>query len=256
MNKITLLQIALLCSLFSFAQNIDTTKYQKVTPGDTVRNYYNQNNNNSNNNQNNQQQDPNQQPPKQYQPNKSYPYRNGGRGNPYNNNTAQQKKQPSSMPPFMDKVYYGANLALQYYGGPAYGDVFYYELSPFAGYKFTDKASAGIQIIYNNSILSGGGYPTISYNIFGAGAFGRYIFYRGFFAQVEYDILSVPQDYLGNAVVKRSLSDEKLAGLGFKRNFSDKWSYYFAFLYDFNPEPNSPYYGNNLIYRLGFAYNW
>jgi hypothetical protein len=253
MNKITLLQIALLCGLFSFAQNIDTTKYQKVTPGDTIRNYYNQNNNNSNNNQ---QQEPNQQP-KQYQPDKSYPYRNGGRRPSNNNNTAQQKNQPSSMPPFMDKVYYGANLALQYYGGPAYGDVFYYELSPFAGYKFTEQASAGIQIVYNNSILSGGGYPTTSYNIFGAGAFGRYIIFRGIFLQVEYDILSVPADYLATGkVATRSLSDEKLVGAGFRRNFQNKFGYYFAFLYDVNPEANSPYYGNNLIYRLGISYNW
>jgi len=232
-------------------KNIDTTKYQKVTPGDTVRNYYDQNNN-----QNNQQQDPNQQPPKQYQPDKSYPYRNGGGGNP-NNNPPQKKQQASSsQSPFMEKVYYGSNLAIQYYGGPGYGDVFYYELSPFAGYKFTDKASAGLQIIYNNSILSGGGYPTVSYNVFGAGVFGRYIIYRSIFVQVEYDVLSVPQDYLGNTVVKRSLSDEKLAGAGFKRNISNKWSYYIALLYDFNPTINSPYYGNNLIYRIGISYNW
>ena len=45
MNKTTLLTIALLCCVFSFAQNIDTTKYQKVTPNDTIKNYYNQNNN-------------------------------------------------------------------------------------------------------------------------------------------------------------------------------------------------------------------
>src|ERR1700761_6841811 len=46
MNKITLLKIALLFSVVSFAQNIDTTKYQKVNPAqgnDTIKNYYNPN---------------------------------------------------------------------------------------------------------------------------------------------------------------------------------------------------------------------
>ncbi|MHB8259371.1 MAG: hypothetical protein ACYDCN_04680 [Bacteroidia bacterium] len=262
MNKITLLKIGLLCSLFSVAQNIDTTKYQKVTPGDTVKNYYNQNNNSSGDSiknyyppdQNQQQGQPQDQQPKQYQPDKSYPTRNQ-RGGTTPSNIA--RKQPSSLESkLMEKLYFGCNLAAQYYADPYYGNVFYYDLSPNVGYKFTDKLSAGIQIVYNNSIQFGGGGPTVSYNIFGAGGFGRFLVFRSIFIQVEYDVLSVPQNYLGNAIVKRYISDEKLAGAGLKRNISDKLSYYIAVLYDFNPTINSPYYGNQLIYRIGITYNW
>jgi hypothetical protein len=256
MNKITLLKIALLCSLFSFAQNIDTTKYQKVAPGDTVRNYYDQNNNN-NNNQNNQQQDPNQQP-KNYQPNKSYPYRNQGSRNP-NNNPPQKKQQASSQSPFVDKLYYGAYIYFTGYAIPG-ASVIYYELSPHVGYKITNEFSAGLQILYNNSVLSGGG-QSASYSVFGGGPFARYLFPKinvinaQFFAQAEYDILAVPSDYLGNVTIKRTASEEKMAGLGIRRSYN-KFSMYFMFMYDFSPSYFSPYYDNPLVYRLGFSYNW
>lgn len=260
MNKITLLKIALLCSLFSVAQNIDTTKYQKVSPSDTIKNYYNQNNNTSGDSiknyyppdQNQQQGQPQDQQPKQYQPDKSYPTRNQRGGN--STNTTKQKQQSTSSKDIMEKLYFGAYTYLTSYGISGYGSVVYYELSPHVGYKLNDMFSAGVQILYNNSIQSGGGYPTVQYPVYGGGVFARAV-YRNFFAQVEYDILSIPQNYLGNVVIKRSISDEKMAGLGYKRTY-DKLSFYFMMMYDFSPEKNSPYYYNPLVYRIGFSWNW
>jgi hypothetical protein len=253
MNKITLLQIALLCSLFSFAQNIDTTKYQKVNPGDTIRNYYDQNNQQQQyQQQQNQQQN---QQPSQYQPDKSYPYRNQKGGN---NNRNPNQQQPANND-FKSKLYYGAYV--YFTGGSVPGaSVIYYELSPHVGYKITKDFSAGLQILYNNSVVSGAG-QTASYSVIGGGAFARYLFPRipmfniQFFAQAEYDILAVPSGYLGNVTVKRTASEEKMLGIGIRRNYS-KVSVYILFMYDINASYYSPYYENPLVYRLGFSWNW
>ena len=271
MNKITLLKIALLCSVFSFAQNIDTTKYQKVDPGQAQppKNYYNQNNNGSSTDtiknyyppsDQNQPQNP---PPNQPAQPQAYPNdinNNPNRGNGYSNrNNSNQRGQIPLESPLMEKLYFGCNIGLSYYGQGTGGiNVLYYDLSPNVGYKFNKILSAGIQIVYNNSIEY---IPTptstqhISYSVVGAGLFGRALIPRTpFFVQVEYDILSVPQDYLGYAVAHRTLCDEKMAGIGYKRG--GKLSYYLVAMYDFNPSYFSPYNGNPLVIRLGFVYNY
>jgi hypothetical protein len=273
MNKITLLKIALLCSVFSFAQTIDTTKYQKVAPGQgqPPQNYYNQNNNGSNGDtiknyyppDQNQNLPPNQ--PAQYQPypndnnnnnnNNNSPGRGNGGYQNRNNNNNNNRGQIPPQSPLMEKLYFGCNVGLSYYGqGTGGTNVLYYDLSPNAGYKFNKVLSAGVQIVYNNSILYYGNVH-VSYSVVGAGLFGRALIPRTpFFLQVEYDILSVPQDYLGTAVAHRTLSDEKMAGIGYKRG--GKISYYLVAMYDFNPTYFSPYYGNPLVIRLGFVYNY
>jgi hypothetical protein len=247
MNKITLLKLALLCSVFSLAQNIDTTQYQKVTPGDTIKNYYNQNNNMPNDGtQNYYQNDQNNQQNNQQQQNLN---QNQGRGN-VRNNPVKKPIAPESE--LMKKLYFGCNLAAQFYSSGGY-NVFYYDLSPNVGYKITDKFSAGVQIVYNNTIEAAGG-QSVSYNVIGGGVFARYLVLKFLFLQVEYDILTTPPSY--RYAQNRNMSDEKLGGVGFKRNFTDKVSYYISILYDFAAEPNSPYYYSPIVYRVGVAYNW
>lgn len=250
MNKTILLKLALLCSVFSLAQNIDTTQYQKVSPGDTIKNYYNPDNNKNNASdniqnyyppdQNNQQQNNQQQ---------QYPSQNQGQGNA-NNNAVRKPIPPES--PLMQKLYFGCNIGGQLYSYGGYSYI-YYDLSPNIGYKITDKFSAGIQIVYNNSIEIGGG-NSVSYNVIGGGVFARFLVLKWLFLQVEYDILTTPPSYKYSQ--SRTFSDEKLGGVGFKRNFSSKISYYISILYDFAAEPNSPYYYSPIIYRVGLSYNW
>ncbi|HKC69925.1 MAG TPA: hypothetical protein VKG26_16935 [Bacteroidia bacterium] len=245
MNKITLLKIALLCSVVSFAQNIDTTKYQKVSPGDTIKNYYDQNNNNTTGNDSIQ----NYYPPSQNNPRQP----NGGRpgGGNARNNPVRKPIPPES--PLMQKLYFGCNLGLQFYSLAGGYNIFYYDLSPNVGYKVTDKFSAGVQILYNNTIEFAGG-SSVSYNIIGGGIFARFLILKWLFLQAEYDILTTPPSTIFGQ--KRSISDEKLGGVGFKRPVSNKLSYYITILYDFAPELNSPYYDSPIIYRIGLSYNW
>ncbi|MFI5142087.1 MAG: hypothetical protein ACHQII_07000, partial [Bacteroidia bacterium] len=247
MNKITLLKIALLCSFFSFAQNIDTTRYQKVTPGDTIKNYYNQNNDNNNDNSNSDNNSKsnnnasNDTIQNYYPNNPNYtpqgPINSPARGN-VRNNPVRKPIPPQSE--LMQKLYFGCNLALQFYSYGGY-NVFYYDLSPNVGYKITDKFSAGVQIVYNNTIESAGG-KSASYNIIGGGVFARYLVLPFLFLQVEYDVLTTPPNSVFGQ--KRGISDEKLAGIGFKRGLTDKVSYYISLLYDFQPSINSPYYSS------------
>ena len=248
MNKITLLKIALLCSIFSFAQNIDTTKYQKVTPNDTIKNYYDQNNPNNASGDTIK----NYYPPDNQQ-NQPQPSDNQGsiNRNPPRNVVKKPILQQS---PLMQKLYFGSYVYLTGYGTPN-GAVIYYELSPHVGYKFNDKLSAGAQILYNNAVFTGSG-STTSYSIIGGGLFARYLPISFLFVQVEYDILTVPSNYLGNHVIKRTYSGEKIAGLAFRRAIAEKASYYIMLMYDFNPETNSPYFYSPLIYRIGFSYNF
>lgn len=246
MNKITLLKIALLCSVFSFAQNIDTTLYQKVTPGDTIKNYYNQQNNHTNPNDSL----PNFYPPDQPQ---QHPTQNGQQNQQgtTRNNPVHKPVPPES--PLMKKLYFGCNLGLQFYSYGGY-NIFYYDLSPNAGYKITEKFSAGIQIVYNNTIEFGHSGSPVSYNVIGGGVFARFLVLPWLFLQAEYDVLTTPPSYRYSQT--RTVSGEKLGGVGFKRNLTDKVSYYLSILYDFAPDINSPYYNSQIVYRLGVTYNW
>jgi hypothetical protein len=170
------------------------------------------------------------------------------------NDYVNKGKQPTDVKPFMEHVYYGCNLQLGYYG-TSYGSALYYDISPHACYKFTDVLSGGVQVIYNNTTYTSG-TQKMNYNIFGIGGFGRALVLNRLFLQVEYDLLSIPANYRNNAVVSRNVSDEKMAGIGYKSPLGDKLSYFFVLMYDFQPGPYSPYLYNPLVYRAGLSWNF
>lgn len=161
-------------------------------------------------------------------------------------------KRPGDVKPFTENIYYGCNLQLGFYQS-GYANVVYYDISPHAGYKFNEFLSAGIQIIYNNQSYSTG-TQRINYSIFGAGAFGRVLILDRFFLQAEIDVLSIPAAYRGNLITRRVSSEEKMAGFGYKSPLSDKLSYFFVLMYNFQPGPYSPY--NLLVYRAGLSWNF
>jgi len=228
MNKIKFSCFLCFFYITVFSQNADTARTIPPTQKDSTPNF--------------NEQKPNSQNP----PNRKYP-----KGyTDYKNNKSTYKEPPA----YLEKLYYGCNLMLRYYASGGAG-IFYYDVSPHAGYKFNDIVSAGVQIIYNNSILSQGG-KSISYNIIGPGVFGRVLLGKAFFLQVEYDYLSVPLNYLGTGIKDRSWSDEKMVGIGYKSMLGDKLSYYINLMYDVSPTYYSPYYQQPLIYRAGIVYNF
>lgn len=163
-------------------------------------------------------------------------------------------KRPTDVKPFTDNIYYGCNLQLGYSANSG-ASVIYYDVSPHAGYKFNEYLSAGVQIIYNNTSYTYGTQKA-NYNIFGAGVFGRALFFNRIFLQVEADELSIPANYKGNAIVSRKISNEKMVGIGYKSPLGDKLSYFFMLMYDVDPDLQSPYYGNPLVPRGGISWNF
>ncbi len=232
---------------------VETTKpdSQIIKPATPV----NQNNNNQNNNNQNN-----------YNQNNNNLNNTGNHpiiiSQPQNHNNNSNKapqprkpKPPLFSPEFMEKVYYGCNIQLRYYAllSGTGGSVVYYDLSPFVGYKLTEFFSMGAQILYNNSILSYSN-TKVSYDVIGPGAFARLSFLQRYYVQAEYDLLSVPQNYLGTAITSRSISNDKMFGIGYKGG--GKLSYFAMFMFDYQPSPYSPYYSQPLIYRAGLVYNF
>lgn len=151
-----------------------------------------------------------------------------------------------------DSIYWGGNLGLSAYNGTTFVDI-----SPNVGYKFNKYISGGIQTIYTSITQRYGNY-VYKYSFYGAGPFIRIKPIKFLFLQAEYDILSVPDAFSFNGN-KRTIADVNLAGIGLRNEMSDRMCYYFLFMYEYLPTPNSPYtygLGSPLVYRVGFNVNF
>jgi hypothetical protein len=231
MNKIKLIAILFLFSVSGFSQT-DTSKIAPPpSKPDSLRN-------------------PQQSPNNNY----NQPGNPGNKKRPKSFTDYEKGKRLEDKKPFSDYLYYGANLQFGYYGVSG-GSALSYDVSPHVGLKFTDMVSAGVQLIYKNTIYTIGS-TQINYNIVGGGVFGRLLFGGRYFIHGELDALSIPAGYLGNAISKRQPCDEKMVGLGYKSLLGSKLSYFFMILFDINPEIYSPYYGNQIVPRGGVVYNF
>ncbi|MGZ3864283.1 MAG: hypothetical protein ACXVPF_13810 [Bacteroidia bacterium] len=235
--KIKLLAFLCLFSALSFAQNTDSTSVAPppATAPANTETYTPSTPPSSAEPNNSYQQEPNRKYPKGFTN-----YKNGGK--------------PKEETPFQDKLYYGCNIALRAYSSGG-ASVFYYDLSPHVGYKFNEYLSSGAQIIYNNFVLTQGASHA-NYNIIGGGVFARFVFAKAFFLQAEYDILTVPDNFMVTSGTHRTETDEKMFGLGYKSGWGSKLSYFIVLMYDFQPSFYSPYYGNPLVYRAGLVWNF
>ncbi|MBS1646448.1 MAG: hypothetical protein JST67_03805 [Bacteroidetes bacterium] len=255
MNKTILITSALLFCASLQAQN-DTIKnyyedHNQKKSDDEIKDFYPQQNAPQHYDQYQQNQ---QAQPFYPQQNQQQPYNNQGR-------STVNKMPLKEESEFMKRLFFGSNLNLQLYGTSGY-NVFSYDLSPFAGFKLNKYFAAGVQIIYNNTIYFARG-QNISYSIVGGGLFVRAVVFNHLLLAVEYDILTEPpSSVFGN----RTISGEKMAGAGYKATIATlhskktgaekPLSYFVCLMYDFAPDRSSPYYYNQLVYRLGFAYNW
>ena len=125
----------------------------------------------------------------------------------------------------------------------------YIELAPIVGYKVTPNFHVGTRITYIfNSIL----YEAtpilpeerINYNHYGVGAFGRYIIYKGLFAQVEYEALNFDK------YNDREWISSLFIGGGYYQSIGRSFAS-FAVLFNVLDNINSPYV--NPIIRIGFG---
>jgi len=236
MNNLKLLAFLFFFSAVSYAQNTDSSVVAPAPPPVNTDTYTPST------------------PPSSAQPNDSYQPQDPNKKYPKGFDNYRKGVKEKDAVPFQDKLYYGCNIALRAYGTSG-GSVFYYDLSPHVGYKFNEYFSSGLQIIYNNFVLTQGAAHA-NYNIIGGGAFARFVFAKAFFLQAEYDILTVPDNFMVSSGTHRTETDEKMFGLGYKSGWGSKLSYFIVLMYDFQPSFYSPYYGNPLVYRAGLVWNF
>lgn len=149
-------------------------------------------------------------------------------------------RRGSSRAPFWDKVYVGGNIGLQF------GTVTFIEVSPLAGYKFTEDFSAGVGITYQYYRYKDNFYD-FETNVYGARVFGRYLFTDNLFGHVEYEHLSLEAfDFFPR---RRVEVGSLLAGGGYMQRLGANSAIVAMILYNFTESVYTPY--QNPIIRIG-----
>lgn len=156
---------------------------------------------------------------------------------PLNNQSA-----PSEFESFRERIYIGGNV------GAMFGSTTYINVSPIVGFQVTKKFSAGIGGTYNYLRENYAGQKYIS-TVYGSNVVGRYLFTDNFFAQAQWDRLSV-LDYTSPILNQRAWIDNLLIGGGYRQLFTAKASFVAMIFYNINQVPLSPY--NNPVIQIGF----
>ncbi len=159
---------------------------------------------------------------------------------PLNNQTA-----PKDFNTFKERIYVGGNV------GAWLGSSTYINLSPLVGFKITKEFSMGVGGTYNYLSENYGGQKYVS-TVYGSNVFGRYMITENFFAQAEWDRLSV-LDYRSPFLNQRAWVDNLLIGGGYRQLFTDNASFVAMIFYNVNQTPLSPY--TNPIIQIGFNIN-
>jgi hypothetical protein len=146
---------------------------------------------------------------------------------------AAQGTAPSSgaapAPPkksFKDRLYYGGNV------GMSFGDVDYFEVTPYAGYDFGHNFSGGVGVFYRHR--EDNRYdPNLSTSDYGYSVFGRYRPVPPLFLHVEYQWTDF-EYLLANGSTDRKGYSAVLLGGGFVQPVGGRAAFVVSALYDIN----------------------
>ena len=157
----------------------------------------------------------------------------------FNNNGQQEDDQER----FIDNVYVGGNVGLQFGGSFFLG-----ELSPLAGYYLFNNFSVGTGLTYqfrSASDLFGSGRDTD--HIYGGRVFIRYEFLKIAFVHAEVESIRWDPE------VKDPLwATAPLVGGGIFLSKSEKGGFYFSVLYNTNFDTVESPYNSQWVIRPGF----
>ena len=143
---------------------------------------------------------------------------------------------------FKERIYIGGSVS------GWLGTTTYINLSPIIGFKINQKFSVGVGGTYNYFSENYGGQKYTS-TVYGSNLFGRYMITENFFAQAEWDRLSVP-DFASPILNERTWVHNLLIGGGYKQLFTERASFVAMIFYNINQTPLSPY--TNPIVQIGF----
>lgn len=143
--------------------------------------------------------------------------------------------------PFKERIVTGGGLGLGFGSTQDYISV-----SPVIGYSITKKLIAGTGITYrytNYKFYQ----PSVKLTDYAINPFARYMVYKGFFVQTEYEYLNYELPYVNNSKIEttREGFDSVMAGGGLIQPLGRNLAFYVMALYNFsyvnNPNAYTPY---------------
>lgn len=177
----------------------------------------------------------------------------------YTSEESNEKTNPLGKLPFKDRLYTGGNIAFNVQsisGIPIY----FFETSPFVGYRITPKFSVGVGAKY---IYIGSKQANFKYSVFGGNIFSRYKFTENLFAHTEFEVLRAYNlDPNSSSQGERATVPMFFVGAGYNYSIGGTATLQIMLLYDFINNINSPYQGSfmfgslgpPLIYRIGVSF--
>ncbi|HRY32989.1 MAG TPA: hypothetical protein P5531_08475 [Bacteroidales bacterium] len=162
--------------------------------------------------------------------------------------TTQKSKTPDPVP-LSERIFFGGDLGLQF------GDVVIVDISPLAGYKFTEKLVAGLGITYQyykDKRFS----PAFSTSIYGGRLFSRYFIMENIFAHAEYELLNYDalfvDPYSLYSFKDRITANNVYVGVGYRQPIGGNAAIDLLILYNLNESAQSLY--QNPILRMGVVF--
>ncbi len=151
--------------------------------------------------------------------------------------SAQTDKEIQDNSSFLDRVYVGGNLGLQF------GDITNVQVASIVGYRVTNDFSAGLGVQYQytkNKRFS----PALTSNNYGASIFTRYRIKSPFFLQVEYEYLDYEITFIPSFETERRSVSSLFAGGGITQPISANAAFTLLVLYNLSYDQTdltSPY---------------
>ncbi len=126
----------------------------------------------------------------------------------------------------------------------------YVQVSPLIGYKITPAFHVGTRLTYIFNSYEVAPNQRENFHDYGASVFTRYIFFKGLFAQAEYEALSYDYGHKDGRIWISSL----FLGAGYYMNMGGRGFASFAILFNVLEDEYSPY--TNPIIRIGFGFGF
>jgi len=149
---------------------------------------------------------------------------------------------------FGERISFGGNFGL------GFGSIFYINVSPRVGYKFTEEFTGGLGYIYQHIAYSKDAYGvSFQSTTYGASIFGRYRFLETFFATAEFQSLNLPKYDLNQNQRGRIDVPVLFIGGGYLQSIGEKTYISISALYNVVENRYSPY--QNPVIQVGFIAN-
>jgi hypothetical protein len=145
------------------------------------------------------------------------------------------------------KMFFGGGLGLQF------GDPTFIEISPIAGYRFTDRFAPGVGVVYEYLSFK---RHNVATSVYGGKAFASYVVIENLFLHTEYEVLSLETEYFDYLFKytgqERFFVGSFFVGGGYRVPMGSRSFSTIMVLWNLNETVYSPY--QNPVFRLSFQF--